>query len=296
MTLRETVPARGPRWANRLAIVVVVLSVLGPLAVVGIRAEVASWHAARGVDAAWDGRAKEAITHYDNALAWDPYRAGFYTLRAKAYLELERPAQAVADARQATELAPAQEAAAHVYTTALLRDGQGKQAADFYEEQLPYLGIYDDGRRAGLQNNIAAILATANIELDRALKHIEAALKFAPNQAYFIDTRAMVLYRKGEFAKALIDAQKAIGNPAQASRAVEVAVSNLSADDRHRAYQVREGHRGIAQLLYHRALIHEALATQAKDDLNSRITHQIQAVADRQRIRDLGFVPNETLF
>ncbi|HVK95862.1 MAG TPA: hypothetical protein VM571_14170 [Noviherbaspirillum sp.] len=208
-----TTSRRGPRWANRLAIVALLALVLGPLTFVGTRMEIAAWHAARGVDAMWAGEHAAAVAHYNQALDWNPDSAAYLAARAKAEIELGQFSEAVKDALRATELAPNNVPAQHIYTTALLRAGRGKEAAAFFEDQLPYLGIYDDAQRASLQNNIAATLATANLDLDRALKHIE-----------------------------------------------------------------------------------EALAAAAKDDNDQRISHQIQAVVDRQRIRDLGFTPEESLF
>lgn len=288
--------ARGARWANRLAIVALLTLVLGPLAVMATRMEVAAWHAARGLDSAWDNQHEEAIAHYNLALQWDPESAGYLVLRAKSAMELGRTDEAIKDSAQARQLAPTSPVAESVYSTALLRAGRGKEAAAVYEDQLPYLGIYDNAKRASVENNAAAVLATVQVDLDRALKHIESALEYAPDQAYFIDTRAMVYYRLGEYSKALADMDVVLAGSDELAKRIDSLMNEASADDRHRAFQQREERRSLAQMLYHRALIHEALAAQTKDDEDKRRGHEIQAVADRQQIRDLGFTPEESLF
>lgn len=287
---------RRSRWANRCAVLATLLVVLGPLGFIYTRAEIASWYAARAMNAVWDEKYAAAIEHYDRALAWDAEDAGYLVLRAEALLELDRNDEALKDSRRAAELAPDNSFVLQVYTTALVRTGQAAEAAKLYEDRLPYLGIYDDRLRALLQNNIAFILATANLDIERAKKHIDEALEYEPDNLSYIDTRAMVFYRQGEHEKALADMQRALRSSTQLLSLTQTVAADSSIDQRHRSYNERKGRYVWAQMLYHRALVHEALAAKADGDDAKRIAHQIQAVTDRQKIRELGFTPSEKLF
>lgn len=59
-------------------------------------------------------------------------------------------------------------------------------------------------------NNLAYIFAENNQELDKALEYIKRANEIRPNDAGYMDTYALVLYKQGKFAEALEISRAAI--------------------------------------------------------------------------------------
>jgi tetratricopeptide (TPR) repeat protein len=59
-------------------------------------------------------------------------------------------------------------------------------------------------------NNLAYIFAENNQDLDKALEYIKRAKEIKPNDAGYMDTYALVLYKQGKFAEALEISQAAI--------------------------------------------------------------------------------------
>ena len=208
----------------------------------------------------------------------------------------------LADAQRAYDLSAGRGGAAVFYATTLQRAGRPREAVDLYEEWLAQVGTDQEPLRALLANNIAMILATDNMDLDRALERVQSALKHsqqrkhAPETLAYLDTRAMVYYRQGKFTEALADMNEVLRSPEQYKKTIEVEVANSSVDDRHRAYQLHREMHGLAQMLYHRALVHQALAAAAKNDADLRKTHLLAAALDRRRILELGYTPDASLF
>lgn len=287
------------RRKNAVAIAVVLLLVLGPLVMAGIHQEVAAWHAAEGLSAAWDERFDEALDHYQRAIAWDPHTAATYALQAQTLLGLGRVSEAVVAAEAAYDRAP--DSALMVYADALLKAGRGKEAADVLQGYHDALPDFQAAERASAANNIAATLAIANIELDRAHKLADRAIEETDGETYdlsrisYLDTRAMVRYRQGRYAEALTDADSALEAPESLRKALEAMADMASAETRQRERKLAAASRLMATLFYHRMLIHEGLAKEATD-AEARRSHDVSASLDRWNIRELGFEPEESLF
>jgi len=67
--------------------------------------------------------------------------------------------------------------------------------------------LYEEGLRLRpdyhlILNNYGYSLAERGQQLDRALEMVTKALEAQPNNAYYLDTKAWVLYRLGKFSEA----------------------------------------------------------------------------------------------
>jgi tetratricopeptide (TPR) repeat protein len=123
--------------------------------------------------------------------------------------------------------------------------------------------------QAIVDNLMAYFLAIIGDDLDQALERVDKALQADKESEAYLDTRAFVLYRLGRAAEALPDADAAVA-------AVErVFGENPKSPD---------ARKNVAVIIYHRSLILEALGKSSK------------AEQDRDRVRELGFEPDEHLF
>jgi tetratricopeptide (TPR) repeat protein len=296
LTLHPHLSRRGPRWANRLAIFLTLALVAAPLTYVGILMEIAAWHAAAGQDALWNGQYEQAIRKFDDALAWKPEEETYLALRSEALLELGKVDEALANARQAIEIAPLRPTIQFAYVTALVRAGKSAEAAEFYEKRLAALGD-DELASYGptLRNNMAYHLALANVDLDRALKEINAVIDPKQPNYVLLDTRAMVLYRLGRFDEALADMNATIAQAKQLQPLEEENAEANAADHRHREHLLQKVRRGMAVLYYHRALIHAGKAKASADE-SVKQQHDADAALDREQVRKVGFTPDDRLF
>jgi tetratricopeptide (TPR) repeat protein len=306
---------RGPRWANRLAIFITLLLIAGPLGSIFAQMEVGAWHAAQGLEASWQNEFSTAIDKYDEALAWDPEETDYLVLRSEANLARGDKAQALADAKLAIEVAPLSSAAEEAYTSALVHLGRASEAADFCDERLKALGNGQEGALTVRRNQLAYFLALANKDLDRALKevnlslgHVEARLKeiaadpdhsarfgLTMTRSTIADTRAMVLLRQSKLAEALKDMDEVIGVARVLQKRVEQEAISNSMDNQYRTRSLHEARRTLATYYYHRSLIHAALAEHDQDQ-SARLRHVLRASVDRQRVTELGWPPNDSLF
>jgi tetratricopeptide (TPR) repeat protein len=306
---------RGPRWANRLAIFITLLLVGGPLGSIFTQMEVGAWHAAQGLEASWQNEFSTAIAKYDEALAWDPEETDYLVLRSEANLARGDKAQALADAKLALEIAPLNFSAGEAYAAALMHLGRATDVAEFYEERLKALGNSYEGAIASRRNQLAYALAFAGKDLDRALDLVNQAIRYydreldeivaypkhndryplTMNKAATTDTRAMVLLRQSKLADALKDMDNVIGVAQILQERVEREAISNSMDNQHRKRSLHDARRTLATYYYHRSLIHAAIAEHEQNE-SARFEHDLQATLDRQRVRELGWTPDDSLF
>lgn len=291
----------GPRWANRLALLITVLLVLGPLGFFGTRLEIAAWYAAAGQNAAWDGQPAQAIEQYTTALSWAPHEPSYLVRRSKQYLLQDNLEAAVADAKLAYQLAPERLSVCEAYSTALLRAGHGKEVVELWQTLLKAAEQSDTASLAMYWNSLAYFQALANQDLDQALEYINKALETNAAQAALLDTRGFVYYRQGKLKEALDDLNASIALLQQTRALSERELRDRALDARHQEQLLRAYRRDLAVIYYHRSLIFDALAreldgqTQAEKPI-TRMAYELQAIRDRETVRSLGFMPDESLF
>lgn len=149
-----------------------------------------------------------AATDLDIAIGLAPANAEARLLRAQLRLAAHYPAAALADLEAADRaLAPSADAR--------LRLAGLYEAADAYDAAL---AGYDQWLRSHPEDHDRAVAfagrcstrALLNRELDRALADCDAALRLRPGEAAYLDGRALVRFRRGEFARSLADYDAAV--------------------------------------------------------------------------------------
>lgn len=203
-------------------------------------------YARRGAVLASNGKFDAAIADFDKAIALAPDDADYWLQRARARLsnrqmllgasdldksialdpkdvearltraQLRRvsrdPAGALDDLKAADEtLAPSAQAR--------LRLGGLYAALDAPEQSLTNYDLWlkshpEDVGRAEALNGRCWARALLNRELDKAISDCDAALRLRPGDPAFLDSRALVRFRRGELEKALADYDAALkGSP-----------------------------------------------------------------------------------
>lgn len=123
--------------------------------------------------------------------------------------------------------------------------------------------------KANIHNTVAYYSALIGADLEQALERAEQAVAAEQNNAAYLDTRAYVQYRLKNYDQALLNAQQAV---------------KLSEKDFERLQDNVAFLKGLAVMVYHRSLIYDALGKSA------------EAERDRDRVRHLGFEPDQRLF
>ncbi len=202
----------------------------------------AAGYSRRGALLASGHKLDAAIADFDKAVAMAPGEAHYVVQRAMAHLANRQPLLGAADLDKAILIAPddaeprvvraQMRLRAHDPAGALddlhaadrslapssdmrLRLAGMYDAADAYE---PALASYDqwlkshpeDHDRATAFNGRCWARALLDRDLDRALGDCDAALRLRPGEAAYLDSRALVRLRRGEFDKALADYDAAV--------------------------------------------------------------------------------------
>lgn len=202
----------------------------------------AAGYARRGGVQAAGGKYAAAIADFDKAVALAPGEAQYVLQRGMARLADHQLLLASSDLDKAIELAPGDPAARLTRAQLRLgaRDPAGAQAdlkaagdvlspsadsrlrlaglytaADLYEPALVNYDLWlqshpEDSGRASAFNGRCWTRALLNRDLDQALSDCNAALRMRPNEAKYLDSRALVRLRRGDLDKALADYDAAL--------------------------------------------------------------------------------------
>jgi tetratricopeptide (TPR) repeat protein len=156
-----------------------------------------------------------AATDIDKAIALAPKDPEPRMMRARMRLMAKDPAGALEDLKIA-DAALAPSADARMQLAAMY---------DSAETYAPALASYDqwlrshpeDHGRASAYNGRCWARALMNQDLDKALSDCDAALHLHPGEAAYLDSRALVHVRRGEYDKAIVDYNAAVaGQPRNA--------------------------------------------------------------------------------
>lgn len=316
-------PAAAPPNSKRVKWIVVLLTiglVVVPVAVRGLPKEIARWKLAAATEAHLDSDAARAETLLAEVLQTDPTDASTLLLRGR--WRMEGPTKdrdyvgAAEDFTQVLKLHPREVNLSMLRATAfqhVQRHDEAIEDADTFvaaienvasssneswmQDMLRFVGIEWSDRRtnfmAHARNARAYAKAVANRDLDAALKDANAAIEalkvVAPSELpSVLDTRGFIYYRLGDHQTALDDLNAAVATiesplvddwPQFARKS-----SRDSPDPRTVRMLLLKEKETIAVIRYHRMLVHEALG------------HTADADADRKRVVELGFEPNEQLF
>ncbi|USQ96691.1 aspartyl protease family protein [Caulobacter sp. RL271] len=206
-------------------------------------------YARRGAVLASNGKFDAAIADFDKAVALAPNDADYLLQRARAHLSNRQLLLGAADLDKSVALDP-KDAEARL-TRAQLRRGSRDPAGalddlkaadenlapsaqprlrlarlysalDAPEQALTNYDLWlkshpEDVGRAEALNGRCWARALLNRELDKAMSDCDAALRLHPGDPAFLDSRALVRFRRGELEKALVDYDAAVkGSPREA--------------------------------------------------------------------------------
>jgi tetratricopeptide (TPR) repeat protein len=274
------------RWC---VIIGTVALVLGPVLFQIAPKEIARWIVAGAQVKHEVGDDKSASEKIERALQWDSECPEAHVL--KAVIEADRLFKK-GDYEEALKLTdkiaeeyPSDKSLENLRNRLFEALGQFDKLVVYYEKQLRSAGSVPPREKISLLNQAAYYHALADKDLDRGLAEINDALQFVERSAALYDTRGFVLYKMGRYDDALRD--------------LEVSVQSVE-DDYQRAQRDRKGLRtvrerefqaalnelkkAVAVIRYHRGLILEKL------DQNEK------AAEDYERVRELGFEPDEKLY
>lgn len=282
---------RRPRspLARAVLLLLFAVGVAAPIVFYWLSGEQAKWRIA-AAQAKWlDGDLPGAISVLDTAAIDFPETAAIHEQRIQFYLEAKEFERALADAQHLVELDSNSTTALGLKSQALHHLGKHDEAIKVCEEMRRLAEEEWVGNAPAALNYLAYAQAIAGTQLNEALENIGEALRLAGDDPTLLgtpamlDTRGFVKYRLGDTEAAREDIE----------RAVEiwekfVAYSETQALSDVRSYQSEaqraSNHQALAVMLYHRSLVYDQLGLSDK------------AKVDRERVRILGFEPNEQLF
>lgn len=279
--LAQVVDRRGRRRSHRGALLLIffVLGLMStPLLLEWWPAEAARWQVATAAEQHLDGDTEGALQTLDEAIARLPESGDLYLQRARYNLALKQYETAIEDLEQALVAGAAIEQVlllrSHVYHHMGRHDDAIKDCLELLRmSKEDYIGS-----TAVALNNLAYARALAKSDLDEALKNIDEAIRLAGADPTYLDTRGYIRHLLGDYDGALIDMDRSI-------EGVEKLYTGRYVDvfPDARLYQA-DRDQTIAVLLYHRSLVYDKL--RRREDAEN----------DRERVRELGFEPNDSLF
>ena len=150
----------------------------------------------RGAVLSLMGNMKGAIKDYSKAIELNPEYAEAYSRRGMAYIMLEKPKKAIQDFTKAMELGlETMDVLNNRGSAHLLSDNYKQALADFERalELAPESPI--------LHTNIGQLYLFFYEDLDKAIKHLEEALKLDPNLPLALDLLTIAKHVKAEDSK-----------------------------------------------------------------------------------------------
>lgn len=279
------------RW---LVVLAVVALVLGPLLKRLVPKEIAKAHLAVAQEKFLNDDAEGAAAALAKSLVWAPRFFDALAFRAEMQGKAGDHEAALADLEAAFAAAPG--ALERIHTRILRAEvlhelGRHTDAVAELEpierQQLAANAAWHasdvtiDHMWALVLNARAYARALAGREVETGLKEINEALRIRGDEEALLDTRGLLRYLLGEFEPALKDLDKAV----EKGERLITPENPAQIGDRRVHLRHRESlNRVVAVLRYHRALVLD------------KLEQPDRAEADRQRVRELGFEPNESLF
>ncbi len=140
---------------------------------------------------------------YAKALELDPTDADLLVRRGFSRMAEGDHAGALADAQAAAKVTHSASLDAATLATLFQELGQPLRAITMLNDVIEY--HRNDSRLQGLLNNRCWARALANVELDKALDDCNTAVKRSGGAPSILDSRALVYFRMGQYAKAEAD-------------------------------------------------------------------------------------------
>jgi len=273
---------RGPRWTRWLVILATLGLVLGPLLYAWFPKEISRWYVASAIETYRDGDQKGATADLDQALRWDSENSSAYRLRAAWRFDDGDYVGTLEDCNRAVELSPDDSRTYMQRSLALHHLGRHQEAIEDCKKLVKLHRRDSSYNRANMLNQLAYARALGNTELDEALEDVEKALELVGDNAPMLDTRGFIRYLQGDMESAKRDMDAAVEGIEAELRQARDPIRSI--DQREFERQLKAVRQSVAVVHYHRALV------------NDKVGQTDQAEQDRQRVRELGYEPNDKLF
>ncbi len=278
--------ARRKRRRPRLNAILLLLFAVGatvPVLMYLLPSERARWQIA-AAQAKWlEGDLAGAKQIMDAAASEFPDRAAIYEQRYHFDLEAKEFDKALADVQRLETLLPESIETLGKRSEVLQHLGRHDEAIKVCRELLRLADEEWIGSAPNARNAVAYALAIGDTQLDEAMEHITEALRLSGDNPAMLDTRGFVLYRRGDSKAARDDLERAVASWEKIT--AYQRTQQLSGVRSYESEVERESYEhSLAVMLYHRSLVYEQLRMRA------------EAKVDRERVRGLGYEPNERLF
>ncbi|MBC8353367.1 MAG: hypothetical protein H8E66_15315 [Planctomycetes bacterium] len=275
-------PTRSP-LARGLLFLCFMVGIAIPIVLFWLPSEQANWQIA-AAQAKWlDGDLVGAIETLDAATVRYPDNTTVYEQRFEFLLEAKEFEKALDDAQQLVKASPKSAEAIGLQSQALHHLGRHNEAIERCAEVLRLADEEWIGSAPNARNSLAYAQAIGDTQLDKALEHIEEALRLLGDNPAMLDTRGFIKYRLGDSKAARDDIEQAVASFEMFVAHLEarqfVSVRSYQSEAERLSYQ-----QALAVMLYHRSLVYDRLGMQDK------------AKVDRERVRGLGHEPNASLF
>ncbi|HRX81325.1 MAG TPA: hypothetical protein P5307_19785 [Pirellulaceae bacterium] len=275
-------PGRNP-LPRGVLFLLLVIGVAVPIVLYWLPAERATWQIA-AAQAKWlDDDLPGAISILEIAAEEFPDTPAVYEQRLQFYFEAKQFDNALADAEKLVALTPKSPSALGLKSQALHHLGKHDKAIEVCKEILRLAQEEWIGSAAQALNSLAYAQAIGDTQLEEALKNINESLRLAGDNPALLDTRGYVKYRLGDSKAAKEDIERAVEHWEQLVAYQEAqslpSVRSYQSETDRASYQ-----QALAVMLYHRALVYD------------RLKMHDQAKVDRERVRNLGYEPNDQLF
>lgn len=222
----------------------------------------------------------EALASVNRALFWEPKSSDCwqeYLIRSEIFEEMRDLKASCDDLSQAIELLndpgrsekfPLALAMAYQRRSRVFeRLGKHQEAI---ADSTSALDIAPANMHSTLLNERAYVRALANRELDEALQDINRSLATAPEEAAFIDTRAYVRFRLGQYPAALEDIEKAIRLTKRLNRFLIFGDNGPRVEPQGGRISPREVQIDLAVMYHHRGEIRKKLGQTAEGEQDIR--------------------------
>jgi tetratricopeptide (TPR) repeat protein len=271
--------------AGAAVIAVIVVAIVGPLIYLNLPAEINRWRIASADEKRLNGDMAGAIQDLDQAIQRSPEDVQLIFKRAQWQVQAENYAAALEDCNLLLRLRPTDFQAFILRSQVYQYLGRHAEALADCKAIMELDIAQTTTGRPHMLNLYAYARALANIELEDGLKDIDEALRRAGEGHEMLDTRGFLYYRQGDYERALNDLNRSVVNANEDYELLRKATKEMRSQDPRELKQLTHGYaKALAVILYHRGLVH-----QARGDKEA-------AETDFQRVRELGFEPNEKLF
>jgi tetratricopeptide (TPR) repeat protein len=253
--------------------------------------EIARWQMAAAMAAAADGDFELAIFKADKAIHSHPNSATLYAQRANIRRQMEDFQAAEQDLDKALDVSPS--VPEFYYHRAIVRQRLSKHEAavrdlDRYIELVtnePLDSKKARERYADGLNSRAYVRAIGNLEITEGLSDIEKAFLVlgSEDSAALLDTRGYLLYLDGQYSRAKVDLEKAVGIASAELRQFPESAKGYFTDKQATADR-KTLEQNLAVMLHHRGLVYKELQQ-----------HQA-AEADLKQAKELGYDPAKGIF